>query len=135
MMASYQLSYRDSTRALEEGQLLRIGRAPTNDVVCEDEAASRHHAEVRLQQGQLSVRDLGSTNGTVVNGVKIAPRAWLTLQIGHCIQIGEFEVTVVEAGRPGAASSAPSSQPEPGAESSLPPALRATRERTHDFDF
>ncbi|MEZ4819297.1 MAG: sigma-54-dependent Fis family transcriptional regulator [Bdellovibrionota bacterium] len=50
---------------------IRIGTAPNNDIVIDDETVSRHHAEiVKDKQGYL-IRDLGSTNGTFVGNVQI----------------------------------------------------------------
>ncbi len=45
-----------------------MGRAPTNPIVIKDELASREHAEVYFSEGQWHVRDLGSLNGTRLNG-------------------------------------------------------------------
>jgi DNA-binding response OmpR family regulator len=48
--------------------VVRIGRWPDNDVVVEDRWASRYHAEVRREGHAYTVYDLGSKNGTYVNG-------------------------------------------------------------------
>ncbi|MEV5572389.1 FHA domain-containing protein [Spirillospora sp. NPDC052269] len=68
-------------------QAVRIGRSPDNDVVVPDLVVSRYHAELRVTGvGRAEIRDLGSHNGTYVNGVRI-DRAVLTeedlLGIGH----------------------------------------------------
>lgn len=52
-------------------QPVRIGRLPSCTVVISDANASREHAEVRPSGGSYVVADLGSTNGTRVNGVPI----------------------------------------------------------------
>lgn len=49
----------------------RIGRAADNDLVLEDKRVSRYHSEIYLTNGEYSIKDLGSQNGTWVNGVKI----------------------------------------------------------------
>jgi adenylate cyclase len=49
-----------------------IGRAPGNGVILGDREVSKQHAMVLLQQGEWLVRDLGSANGTFVNGRKIS---------------------------------------------------------------
>jgi len=52
---------------------LRIGRAPDNDLVVDDLIASRYHAELRrTPDGRYEVVDLGSQNGTYVNGRRIS---------------------------------------------------------------
>ncbi len=54
---------------------LRIGRERGNDIVLRDARISRTHAEVSFERGFFVIRDLGSSNGTFVNGreVKVAP--------------------------------------------------------------
>ncbi|UOE43439.1 FhaA domain-containing protein [Agromyces larvae] len=49
-----------------------IGRGSEADVTLDDTGASRRHAEVQWDGARARVRDLGSTNGTQVNGVKTA---------------------------------------------------------------
>ena len=48
-----------------------IGRAPGNDIVLEDSSLSRNHARFVLREGQAYLEDLGSRNGTMVNGERI----------------------------------------------------------------
>ena len=48
-----------------------IGRDAGNDVPLSDEAASARHAVLELRDGEWWVEDLGSTNGTLVNGTRI----------------------------------------------------------------
>lgn len=55
---------------------VRIGRSPDNDLVVDDLIVSRHHAELRsLDAGGYEIADLGSHNGTYLNGrpVDVAP--------------------------------------------------------------
>jgi len=84
---------------------VRIGRLPTNDVVLDNLALSRHHAEVVGEDGAWVLRDLGSSNGTFVNGQRIARHA---LRTGDTIGIGKFTlVATVEAPPPGERSAPP----------------------------
>ncbi|MEU6095758.1 FHA domain-containing protein [Streptomyces sp. NPDC047079] len=54
------------------GRVMRIGRALQNDLVVSDLQVSRHHAEFHATpDGRFEIRDLGSHNGTFVNGVPI----------------------------------------------------------------
>jgi len=55
----------------------RIGSAGDNDLVIADPTVSRHHAELRWRRGRCRVRDLRSTNGTFLNGRRIASAAQL----------------------------------------------------------
>src|SRR5205814_1260628 len=50
---------------------LRMGRSPDNDVIFRDPATSGHHARLERRAEQFWVVDLGSTNGTFVNGESI----------------------------------------------------------------
>ena len=48
-----------------------IGRDPANDIAIDDEEISARHARVVRREGGLWVEDLGSTNGTFVNGERV----------------------------------------------------------------
>lgn len=67
---------------------LSIGRALDNDLVVEDPAVSRHHAEIRRQYGRFYLTDLESTNGTKVNGKRVSGSF---LQDGDRIRVGDIE--------------------------------------------
>jgi pSer/pThr/pTyr-binding forkhead associated (FHA) protein len=69
-----------------------IGRSPDADVIIDDPYASDFHARVTSQNEQTRVEDLGSTNGTYVNGRRIT--APTPLARGDTIQIGK---TMLEA--------------------------------------
>ena len=49
----------------------RLGRSAQNEVVIEDPSLSRHHARLEFQNGKATIEDLGSLNGTMVNGVRL----------------------------------------------------------------
>ncbi|MEP7105078.1 MAG: FHA domain-containing protein, partial [Chloroflexota bacterium] len=53
---------------------LRIGRSPDNDFILRDPATSGHHARLERRGQQQFVVDLGSTNGTLVNGEPVQER-------------------------------------------------------------
>jgi putative nucleotidyltransferase with HDIG domain len=79
----------------EEPELLRIGRLDALEVVLDDNSVSRYHAEVRATDRGWRVRDLGSTNGTRLNGVRLGNGQW-PLRPRDLLQFGEVAV-VVEA--------------------------------------
>ena len=83
---------------LTEGVDVRIGRAPTADVVVDDRSLSRHHARFRLANGRVAVEDLASSNGTVVGDEKIAPGRVVELDVGDSATLGEVLVVVQRRG-------------------------------------
>jgi pSer/pThr/pTyr-binding forkhead associated (FHA) protein len=73
-------------RRIEIGeQPLVIGRVPECDIPLSDPNVSRRHAEIRRQGTGFVVNDLGSTNGTRVNGATVKDRA---LNNGDEITVG-----------------------------------------------
>jgi len=78
-----------------EGDQLTIGRDSVNEIVINDAEISRRHARLTFQGGKYVLEDLGSTNGTFVNGQRLAgPRV---LKAGEVVSFGEQIVMVFEA--------------------------------------
>ncbi len=74
---------------------LLLGRDDSNDIVVNDINASRSHAELKLEpQGTWMIADLGSTNGTLVNGHEIKAH---TLRDGDYITIGMTNFIFIQA--------------------------------------
>jgi Nif-specific regulatory protein len=80
---------------LVAGQTVTIGRAPTNQIVVKDDRCSRSHAELFMSQGQWTLRDLDSRNGTVV-GDKLLTSDW-PLRPGDVIRIGRSQLVFVHS--------------------------------------
>jgi serine phosphatase RsbU (regulator of sigma subunit) len=72
------------------GSRVVIGRSPDCDVVLASDSVSRQHAEMVAHGDIWSVRDLGSRNGTGVNGVRVTGER--ALQAGDILQIDVFEL-------------------------------------------
>lgn len=91
--------------------LTRIGRELDNTIVLTDTKASRHHAEISLEQGQWVIRDLGSYNKTYINDNELTDP--IALFDGDRVSIGETEFTLRMPVRPEAETApmpAPASQ-------------------------
>ena len=71
---------------------LHVGRAAENDLVLPDRAASAHHCRLEPSAGEVLVRDLGSSNGTFVNGVRVE-RA--LIGAGAHIRVGRTDLRVL----------------------------------------
>jgi len=71
-------------------QVTRIGRAEGNTLILEDEFISAHHVMVLQRNGTWWVRDDGSTNGTLVNGVRIDDE--VPFHEGDELQIGQVRL-------------------------------------------
>jgi hypothetical protein len=70
---------------------LTLGRGPQNDVELEaDEFASARHARIEPRRDGVWVEDIGSTNGTFLNGIKLTRPRKLTP--GDVVRIGETEL-------------------------------------------
>lgn len=78
-----------------DGTGLTIGRASDNDLVLPDGRVSRHHARLSGRRGTLVYSDLGSTNGSRVNGVGVGE---LVLGAGDRIELGDTTIIVEVAG-------------------------------------
>ncbi len=70
--------------------LVSIGTLPQNDLVLTDHTVSRRHAEVEGKTNGYVIRDLDSTNGTFLNGVRVR-EAYLTP--GSVIRLGQTEIS------------------------------------------
>jgi pSer/pThr/pTyr-binding forkhead associated (FHA) protein len=74
------------------GRGLRLGRAGQADIALDDVYVSDEHAEILPDDGGWSVRDLGSTNGTFLNGAKIQRPT--PLAVGDQLRLGKTRVEV-----------------------------------------
>ena len=64
--------YQGGEFALEMNQELIIGRSSELEMVLIEDMVSRHHAKITTTNDEITIEDLGSTNGTFVNGEKTA---------------------------------------------------------------
>jgi len=78
-----------------DGEQTTLGRGPGTDLAFDDQAMSRKHAAVEFGSDGFRLRDLGSTNGTLLNGSKVESSA---LKHGDRFQVGAhlFQFVVEE---------------------------------------
>jgi len=66
-----------------------VGRGPNNQIVLSDATVSRQHAKIKAEGDQFLLYDLGSANGTTVNGAKVTDP--VILNDGDIVRFGEVE--------------------------------------------
>jgi DNA-binding winged helix-turn-helix (wHTH) protein len=89
--AVFGLIWNDRLLSLNEG-LQIAGRGEECELVIEAETVSRRHARILVQDGNATIEDLGSTNGTSVNGVRIS--APTSLADGNEVALGTAKLLV-----------------------------------------
>lgn len=95
-------------RTLIEGKTVSIGRKGSgSDVQIDNVSVSRHHADVMLQDGKAMISDAGSTNGVLVNGVRLEAGKWYLVGSNDKVTLQNYVLKFADA-KPNATSS-----PEP----------------------
>jgi hypothetical protein len=82
-------------RFLLDRDTTTVGRHPDSEIFLDDVTVSRRHAEFTRTEGGASIRDLGSLNGSYVNGERVEERV---LGTGDEVQIGRFKLLYVGDG-------------------------------------
>jgi predicted component of type VI protein secretion system len=126
MSASYQLVMKSAPYPDKEFPLTRdemtVGRDTANEIVISDAEVSRRHARIYKVGETFMIEDLGSTNGTFVNGQRLAgPHA---LQPGETVRFGETITLLFEA--PAQSYDPNATMMTPGGSFNLPQAAPAT---------
>jgi len=100
---SLLFSWGDAARAvaLREGESLVVGRSEPASLVIDDRSLSRTHARLSLRDGNVTLEDLGSTNGCTVNGTRVTETS---LAEGDVAQLGTLELRISGVPRAQAAS-------------------------------
>ncbi len=88
---------------------LTIGRRPYNDVMLDDLTVSGEHAVLHTENGESTIHDLHSRNGTLVNGAPVSQR---TLIDGDRIEIGIYRLHYVLERAPAEAAEPPAMDPD-----------------------
>jgi hypothetical protein len=69
-------------------EVTQIGRHISNDIVVNDRRVSRHHAQVRYENGRFVIYDLGSLNGIGINHTTVRQH---TLRDGDLVSVGSYD--------------------------------------------
>lgn len=69
-------------------EVTQIGRHVSNDIVVNDRRVSRHHAQVRFENGRFVIYDLGSLNGIGINRTSVRQH---TLRDGDLVSVGSYD--------------------------------------------
>ena len=89
---------RTRSRAFPQGASISIGRSNDREIVLDDDRVSRKHVQLTVAGPAVEIDDAGSSNGTFIDGIKVAKARWLP---GQKLQIGpfafEFELEPVAA--------------------------------------
>jgi uncharacterized RDD family membrane protein YckC len=88
---TYRLVYRGLEIPLREGDLV-VGRSRSCPVRIDDESVSRSHALLTIRDGQVTIRDLGSSNGTFVGGYRVVKDS--RLKDGDSLRFGGAIATI-----------------------------------------
>lgn len=82
--------HRSGTRFELAGDRVTVGRHPDSDVFLDDITVSRRHVVLELSHGGHVLLDVGSLNGTYINGVRTDGA--VTLHSGDEVQVGKFKL-------------------------------------------
>jgi len=93
----FKLIAQDGTEYPLTSPVTTIGREDCDILLPQDDMVSRRHAQVERQGDELVIVDVGSTNGTFVNGVRV--HASQILESGDLVQVGNTTLTVSIEGK------------------------------------
>jgi pilus assembly protein CpaF len=94
---SYVLLFKDQEKGTSrqiplEGAIFRIGKSPDNDLPLEQSAISRRHCQLEEREGKVVVFDLGSRNGTYLDGKRLPPESGVVFSPGQTLQMGTYSL-------------------------------------------
>ncbi len=77
-----------------KGEAVLLGRSSENDIQIKDHSVSRKHAKILIKGEELFIEDLGSQNGTWIEGIPVEPGEALELHEGILISLGNILFSV-----------------------------------------
>ena len=94
---------------LADNQMIVIGRGSDATFRIQDPSISRRHCQIANTQRGLLIADLGSSNGTYVNGQRLS-NTWAQINVGDSVILGQNEVRVLGFEQPAGMPAAPPQQ-------------------------
>ncbi len=76
---------------LDATRVMTVGRQEGTDLLIDHASISRRHAEIGYREGQYELRDMGSSNGTFIHGVRLETRRSQMLQNGDQVRFGQVD--------------------------------------------
>lgn len=104
-----------------KGDRITVGRVEDNQIQVVEPSVSSHHCELLVKGSEVQVKDLGSTNGTFINGDQIKEA---TLKAGQTLRLGKIELRFDDGTQP-ASTAAPA--PAAGPAAAAPKKQQATQ--------
>jgi adenylate cyclase len=101
----------DQAFELQEGRTLVVGRGLASDIAIYDPTISRRHAELIVGPASVQVKDLGSSNGTCINGTRVTAGP---LALDETVTFGKVTFRLTAAGAPAKAVQRPAIAAEAG---------------------
>ena len=96
--SDFVLSFRKGEGAWQELPLKMgekiVGRYVESDLILDDHKISRRHAQITVSASTVVIQDLGSTNGTQVNGQPLSPRRPCVLKEDHQFSMGDYSAKI-----------------------------------------
>jgi len=94
----FVLQFRKGEEAWQEAPLLNgdniVGRYIGSELFLDDHKISRRHAQITVSEKTVFIQDLGSTNGTQVNGQPLSPRRPFVLREEHMVTLGAYSAKI-----------------------------------------
>ena len=85
-------------RIVLSSTVLSIGRSSDCDLPIRVSSVSRRHCQIEIRAGRTFVRDLGSTNGTRLNGFSVPPNEDFVMEGGDLLQVGDCVLKYLDGG-------------------------------------
>ena len=118
-MSQFRLRYADRELVLSPGDFV-IGRSPDSGLAIDDPLVSRQHAVLHVGERELSIEDMGSSNGVLVNGARITTTTELWDR--DRVQIGSHRMEIVDLDARRARAAAPTMPGQVEPIKTVPPA-------------